>query len=303
MEQAADQLLLEYLARVGAEAQSRLPSRRRTQYIAEVRQRIEKERDKAKVRSAADMKRLLDRFGPADRLVAADLDSGVGRGDGKADDDTSASSRATKAQRRKLGVLARPVSYKRAPPPWKGGPRQTRLYRRNEQDPAQPPAEPPSGAAPVEGVLGRFSPGVIFVRVLHGARSHPTAVGAALLYLVTGLIGWLTVLWPIAAAQVAFGRPWRRVDKWLGLGVPTAATIVGMALWQGEAAHIDLVIQESFVATGIWGLRAAVVACGFLLLLRMSRIVAEERVRAGHFPVTGDTPLGPSLGKAPEKGD
>lgn len=82
-----------------------------------------------------------------------------------------------------------------------------------------------------------------------------------------------------------------------------AATSVGMALWPGEAPYIDLVLQQSFLDTGIWGLRAAAVACAFYLGVRMSRIVAHERMQAGQFPVTGDTPFGSSSGKSSKKPD
>lgn len=299
MDHSVDRLLLEYLAQVGDAAQQHLPPQRRPKYIGDVRQRIEKERDAAKVSTEAEMRRVLGKFGDPEDLVARDC-APVSGGDDEGGSDRNR--RRAPRGRRTIGILARPVSYKRAPPPWKGGPRRTQLHHREATGASRSPLLPPRHR-PVEGVLGRFSLGVVFVRIANGARRHPLDVAAVVLYLLAGLIAQLTFLWPLAAAQVAFSKAWRHRDKWVALGVPLAATSVGMALWPGEAPYIDLVLQQSFLDTGIWGLRAAAVACAFYLGVRMSRIVAHERMQAGQFPVTGDTPFGSSSGKSSKKPD
>lgn len=302
MAQGVDLLVLEYLAEVTSAAQH-LPPKLRTDYVHRLREQIERRRAEAKATTEAQMRRILREFGDPADLVARQLENASSPGaDPDADAGTSPDSgrSARRSVRRPLGLLSRPVTLVRAPPPWRGGPRRTELRRRSEAS-AGPPPRPPRGYVPAEGTLGRYSPGVVFVRCVHGARRNPLAALAALLYLVCGLIGQITVLWPLAAVQVAFGRPWLAADKWVALGLPVLGTALGMALWPGQAPYIDLFIQESFQATGVMGLRATIVVCAFFLLLRLSRIVAARRSRAGHFPVTGDTPFGQSPRNPPEK--
>ncbi|QVQ50667.1 hypothetical protein J4H86_17430 [Spiractinospora alimapuensis] len=293
MKQGVDQLLYEYLASVTAETQQHMPPQRRTRYIQEVRERIEKRRAELGVASADEMRRVLDEFGSAEQLVARDL--------GLAEPVEATETRPPPPAngRRPLGVLSRPVNLRRAPPPWRGGPRRTRLHQRPVKSPKR--QSPPEGFEPREGILGRMSPGVVFVRCAHGVRKSPTSAAAAFFYLISAIIFPLTVFWPLAAAQVAFGGFWKRMDRWVALGVPLATTVVGMALWPGEAPYLDTIIQESFLATGVWGLRAGAFVCAFYLFVRMARIVTDIRVDAGHFPVTGDTPFRSATGKFADK--
>lgn len=295
MKQGVDQLLYEYLAKITAETQQHLPSSRRTRYIQEVRERIERRRAEREVTSSDAMQRVLDEFGPPEQLVARDL------GLDEPVEPTEARPSRPPHGRRPLGILSQPVNLKRAPPPWRGGPRRTRLHPRPATAPNR--RHLPEGYEPREGIIGRMSPGVVFVRCAHGIRKSPTSAAAALFYLISAIIFPLTILWPLAAAQVAFGGFWKRMDRWVGLGVPLGATVVGMALWPGDAPYLDTIIQESFLATGVWGLRAGAFVCAFYLFVRMARIVTDIRVDAGHFPVTGDTPFGSATGKSADKSD
>ncbi|GAA5007667.1 hypothetical protein [Streptomyces siamensis] len=74
----SDQLVFDYLSRVGDLAQQRqLPSATRMRLVSELRNEIDRRRSKAAVDSPAAVRRILDRLGTPDEIVAA-----AGRGDG-----------------------------------------------------------------------------------------------------------------------------------------------------------------------------------------------------------------------------
>ncbi|WP_432172559.1 hypothetical protein [Streptomyces sp. Tue6028] len=74
----SDQLVFDYLSRVGDLAQQRqLPSATRMRLVSELRNEIDRRRSKATVDSPAAVRRILDRLGTPDEIVTA-----AGRGDG-----------------------------------------------------------------------------------------------------------------------------------------------------------------------------------------------------------------------------
>ncbi|MFV0135190.1 hypothetical protein ACLGIH_18555 [Streptomyces sp. HMX87] len=75
----SDQVVYEYLSRVGDVAQQRqLPSAARMRLVAELREEIDKRRSKAVVDSPAAVRRILDRLGSPDDVVEAAGDTRTG---------------------------------------------------------------------------------------------------------------------------------------------------------------------------------------------------------------------------------
>jgi hypothetical protein len=84
----SDQVVYEYLSRVGDIAQQRqLPSATRMRLVSELRGEIERHRARATVDSPAAVRRILDRLGSPDEVVAA---AGGGAGAGRVPQPTSA---------------------------------------------------------------------------------------------------------------------------------------------------------------------------------------------------------------------
>jgi hypothetical protein len=82
----SDQVVYEYLSRVGDVAQQRqLPSATRMRLVSELRNEIDRRRAKAPVDSPAAVRRILSRLGSPDEVVAAAGD-GTGTGNGGAPD-------------------------------------------------------------------------------------------------------------------------------------------------------------------------------------------------------------------------
>ncbi|MDS1270197.1 hypothetical protein RIF23_07810 [Lipingzhangella sp. LS1_29] len=309
MSQQADQLILDYLAKIGTEAAPYLTPTKRRHYIDQVRERIDSQLSSE--RGEHEVRRVLDRLGTPRELVVREC------GDTAHDTSNSAApnGRATAAEgdaaetdeeamtspsgRRDIGVLARPVRLRRAPPPWKGGPKRTTFYRREtarstEDTPGGASAQSPNGTAstsgelpPWEGRKWQLHPGLVFVRLLYAAKHYPLDIVALLVYLISGLISAVSFLWPIAAVQLVLGRLWHTADRWVGVGVPLVATMVAMALWDSSAweeqygwePYPDEYLLHSLLDTGLLGLQIATVACFFYLAWRAARIVRAPNAR------------------------
>ncbi|MCZ4516495.1 hypothetical protein O3Q52_52010, partial [Streptomyces sp. ActVer] len=78
----SDQVVYEYLSRVGDVAQQRqLPSGIRMRLVSELRNEIDRRRAKATVDSPAAVRRILERLGTPESVVAAaNADTGGGEG-------------------------------------------------------------------------------------------------------------------------------------------------------------------------------------------------------------------------------
>ncbi|WP_314223713.1 hypothetical protein [Streptomyces zaehneri] len=77
----SDQVVYEYLSRVGDVAQQRqLSSATRMRLVSELRNEIDRRRAKAVVDSPAAVRRIIDRLGSPDDIVAAAADRGAGAG-------------------------------------------------------------------------------------------------------------------------------------------------------------------------------------------------------------------------------
>ncbi|MGY0024825.1 hypothetical protein [Streptomyces sp. cg35] len=123
----SDQLVFDYLSRVGDLAQQRqLPSATRMRLVTELRGEIDRRRARVTVDSPAAVRRILDRLGSPDRIVSGAQEGGAG---GAAADPAA--------------PLTRPLPEQRAP---KGGGLR-RIVPRPRRDPARDePARDDSGA-------------------------------------------------------------------------------------------------------------------------------------------------------------
>ncbi|MES9521187.1 hypothetical protein [Streptomyces capoamus] len=127
----SDQVVYEYLSRVGDIAQQRqLPSATRMRLVSELRNEIDRHRAQTTVDSPAAVRRILDRLGSPDEVVAAAGGTGGG------------------PQPPPTAVPAQPSSGERAPEPARQRPKGLRrvVPRPRPAEPA-PPA-PRDGAAP-----------------------------------------------------------------------------------------------------------------------------------------------------------
>ncbi|PSK99670.1 hypothetical protein CLV63_103397 [Murinocardiopsis flavida] len=285
MTERAEQLVLEYLAKASDAAQQYLLPTRRTAYVADLRDRIDAARAKGKGDDDARVRQVLRRFGDPVALVAREVAEKAeaeraAADSGAADPERTTHAVSGKKPKRSLGRLAQPVRLERDPPPWRGGPKRSRLRRRADIDPA------PAGGAKTAftggggsaggGGLRENSPAMLMLWFATAARRYPMDVFSIALYLVSGLITAIAFVWVIGAVQVVLSSVWEVNDKWVAVGVPVAATAIGMALWQGNAPFIDQVILESLLDTGLIGLRIGVAASAVVLAVRIARIARSE---------------------------
>ncbi|GAA3727754.1 hypothetical protein HDA32_000297 [Spinactinospora alkalitolerans] len=275
MSERSDQLVLEYLAKVGDAAHQYLPPRRRTAYITELRGRIEDACRSARARDPEQVRRVLRGFGdpaalaarecadpPQDAEAARESRTGpeapTGPVESAASDKAATSAKPSKGGL--TGGFARQVRLQRDPPPWRGGPKRSRPRRIATREGAD------GGPTP-----GGLSPGDLVPGLLAAVRRHPAELFAIAVYLVSALVGAAAFLWVIAAVQVGLSRVWDRSDKRVAVGVPIAATVAGMLLWPGEAPYIDEMIRLSLLDTGLVGMRLAVGGCALYLAVRIAR--------------------------------
>lgn len=277
MTERAEQLVLEYLAKASDAAQQYLLPTRRTAYVAELRGRIDAARAKGKGRGDDDerVRRVLRRFGDpvalVEREVAEEADTGGAADSGAADPEQTTHAVNGAKPKRSMGKFAQPVRLERDPPPWRGGPKRSTLRRRSDLG-----GETGTGGRRSGGGLGENSPAMLMLWLATAARRHPMDVFSLALYLVSGIITAIAFVWIIGAVQVLLSSVWAVNDKWIAVGVPVAATAIGMALWQGEAPFIDQVILESLLDTGLVGLRIGVIASAAVLAVRIARIARAE---------------------------
>ncbi len=237
----ADQLVLNYLNDVGQATYEYLTVRGRSAYLAELRARIDTEcGDSA---DAERVRQVLASFGTPEELVARECVED----DEDDEDDTATESVASDDNR--------PRHANREPPPWRGGPDRG-LFSGVRGTAVRGTADAPRGA---------------IVGLATAVRSHPPEIFAIGVYLVSGVFGQVALVWAVGAVLVILSDVWPRGDKWVGVAVPLVATLLGMALWPGEAPYVDQIILMSLMDTGVIGLRLAALGCGVYLLVRITR--------------------------------
>ncbi|MEU0237199.1 hypothetical protein ABZ234_05860 [Nocardiopsis sp. NPDC006198] len=262
MTQRSEQLVLDYLSEVGLVLHGRMSARERTAFLAELRSRIDARRAAAEGDGPEAVRGILRGLGSPEDLVEREI---AGRDLDIEDTEL---------------IPPRPRHADRPPPPWRGGPsrglmslvegpRQTDIHvtgrRADRAERAARNAGSRSGP-----------PGVVAL-----VRRHPAEAAALVLMLLT--VPWslnLAYLWVLGAVLVVLSQVWSAVDKWVGVGLPLVACLVGMALWSGEAEFVDQYVQESLAATGVVGLAVGSLAGVVYLYPRARRSAGAEERRA-----------------------
>ncbi|MFC3998529.1 hypothetical protein ACFOVU_21570 [Nocardiopsis sediminis] len=234
MTEQAERMVLDYLSKVADLAYGRLPSRRRAGYLADLRSRIMSACEAAGAERPEDVERVLAGFGAPGRRFERDQ----ARAEGDAEEEPE------RAVDRRLHPTR---SYR--PAPWK------------DQGAA-------GGGAPAV-----LAPPSVLVTVLRSWVRRPAEAASIAVYLFSGIIGPFAFAWVVGAAMVGLSPVWTRRDKWIAVGVPIAATLTGMLLWQPDVAYIyaDQFIQRSLAETGVLGLRVAAVLGAVYLTVRLPR--------------------------------
>ncbi|MFC4562791.1 hypothetical protein ACFO4E_13070 [Nocardiopsis mangrovi] len=233
MTEQAERMVLDYLSRVADAAYGRLPSRRRAGYLADLRARIMSACEAAGAERPEDVERVLADFGEPGRRFERDQ---ARAGDGAEDEPERAVDRRLHPTR----------NYR--PAPWKN-------------------ADAGGGAPAV------LAPPSVVVSVLRSWMRHPAEAVSIAVYLFSGIIGAFAFTWVVGAVMVGLSAVWTRRDKWIAVGGPIAATLVGMLLWQPDVAYIyaDQFIRQALGATGVLGLRVAAVLGALYLAVRLFR--------------------------------
>ncbi|MEV7417763.1 hypothetical protein [Streptomyces sp. NPDC089919] len=138
----SDQLVYDYLSRVGDLAQrSQLPSGDRMRLVSTLRNEIDRQRAKFEPETPASVRRILDRLGPPEEVVAAAGGGGAGMSDGPGGPAGGPGAPTVPAP------ATAPAAPAPAVPtvPAQRGPR---LFRKSSQAGAFPPPRPSAGAAP-----------------------------------------------------------------------------------------------------------------------------------------------------------
>ncbi|MBB4934095.1 hypothetical protein F4561_004915 [Lipingzhangella halophila] len=260
----AEQVVLDYLSEVGQATYGYLTARQRAVYLTELRARIDEACGDST--EAEQVRRVLEDFGTPEDLVARECaeDSADRERDGDGD-----------AEENGNGAASRKVN--REPPPWRDGPEPGAAPRHADREP------PPWRGGPDRGLFGGAgrtavrdragdTPRGAVVALAAAARQYPPEMFAIGVYLVSGLVGQVALVWVVGAVLVILSDVWTRRDKRVAVAVPLAVTVISMTFWSGEAPYIDQIILMSLMETGVVGLRAAALGCVIYLLVRITRI-------------------------------
>ncbi|WP_026119008.1 hypothetical protein [Nocardiopsis ganjiahuensis] len=242
MTQRSEQLVLDYLSEVGLALHGRVTAKERTAYLTSLRARIDERRAAADNDDVDTVRRILRGFGSPDHIVEEEL---TGREFDLEDDEM---------------IPPKPRHADRPPPPWRGGPSQG--FMSLLEGPSRTELRMDGRAARKPGVARN---GLVLV------RHHPPEAAALALFVLSGVWWEAAFLWVLGAALVVLSQVWEPRDKWIGVGVPLLACVVGMTLWTGEAKFIDQYIQEALPATGVAGLGLASLACVLYLFPKAAR--------------------------------
>lgn len=283
MSEYPERAILDYVSRVGEEAYGRIPSRRRAAFLGEVREHLGAACAAAGASTEAEVDAVLDRFGApgeiVDREVGADpADPADGADqDGGADAGGPGGARGSGPRRFRT----------REAPPWRGGPETGWFGRRAGA--AGGISVGPARTEPIAGPRPPAGGAVRAITSLTALFAHPAEAAALLLYLLGAVFGGAVYFWPVAAALVVLSRMWPRTDKWVLVLGPIAATLIGMAVWPGDAPYVDQAVLGALADTGIIGARIALGACTAYMLARFGR-AADLRAAAAAGEAGGDGP-------------
>jgi hypothetical protein len=259
MDARAEQLVLDYLRRLGEASRHVLGPRERSTFLARSRTAIAGQLGEAHAAAPADVQRLLERLGDPRELAARERQ----RLDARA------------------GAAQRPVGLADLLSPAPSG----------SPAPAEPPGEggvrvgyPPGTPGPGErGVRAGYPPGTPpgpttgttrarLRSVLALIRRHPLETVAVLLLGVGGLV-YPFPLWLIAVVAVIASRGWDARDKWAAVAIPVAFTLIAAIAIAGLFARSgSLAGYLSTVRIDGWDLiRAGSVVAAAYLAWRLRR--------------------------------
>ena len=242
MTQRSEQVVLDYLSKVGLALHGRVTAKERTAYLTSLRARIDERREAAENDDVDTVRRILRGFGSPRHIVEEEL---TGREFDLEDDEM---------------IPNKPRHADRPPPPWRGGPNQG--FMALLEGPSQTDMR-------MDGKVTR-KPGVVRGSLLL-VRHHPPEAVALAVYVLAGLWWDVAFLWVLGAALIVLSTVWNSRDKWIGAGVPLFACVVGMILWTGDAKFIDQYIQQALPVTGVAGLGLASLVCVFYLFPKAAR--------------------------------
>lgn len=249
MTQRSEQLVLDYLSEVGLALYGRVSAKERTAYLTALRARID-ERRRAAGDDVDTVRRILRGFGAPEHLVQEEL---TGEAFDLEDDEM---------------IPAKPRHADRPPPPWRGGPSQGLMSLL--EGPGQTEMR-------MDGRTAR-RPGVMRNSLLLVRHHAPEAVALGM-FALAGVWWDAASVWVLGAALLLLSQVWGTRDKWIGVGLPLLACVVGVALWDGDAKFIDLYIQQALPSTGVPALGVASLVCVLYLFPKAARSArAADRV-------------------------
>ena len=245
MDARAEQLVLDYLRRLGEASRHVLDPQERSAFMTRSRTAIAGQLGEAHEATPADVQRLLEQLGDPREVAARErqrLDAAV-----------SAAQRPTGLADLLSPAPPRPPAPAEPPGPGKGGVRV-----------GCPPDTPPDSATGITGARLRS--------VLALIRRHPLETVAVLLLGVGGLV-YPFPLWLIAVAAVIASRGWDARDKWAAVAIPVAFTLIAAIAIAGIFARSgSLAGYVSTVRIDGWDLiRAGSVVAAAYLVWRLRR--------------------------------
>lgn len=262
MDARAEQLVLDYLRRLGEASRHVLGPQERSTFMARSQAAIAGQLGGAHAAAPADVQRLLDRLGDPRELAARERQ--------RLDASASAARRPTGLADLLSPAPARPPVPAEPPRPGEGGIRA-----------GYPPGTPPGAGE--GGVRAGYPPdtppgpatGMTRARlrsVLALVSRHPLETVAVLLLGVGGLV-YPFPLWIIAMAAVVASRGWDARDKWAAVAIPVAFTLIAAIAIAGLFARSgSLAGYLSTVRIDGWDLiRAGSVVAAAYLVWRLRR--------------------------------
>jgi hypothetical protein len=245
MDARAEQLVLDYLRRLGEASRRVLGPQERSTFMARSQEAIAGQLGGAHAAAPADVQRLLDRLGDPRELAARERQ--------RLDASASAARRPTGLADLLSPAPARPPAPAEPPRPGEGGIR------------AGYPPDTPQG--PATGTTRARLRGVLAL-----VRRHPLETVAVLLLGVGGLV-YPFPLWIIAMAAVIASRGWDARDKWAAVAIPVAFTLIAAIAIAGLFARSgSLAGYLSTVRIDGWDLiRAGSVVAAAYLVWRLRR--------------------------------
>jgi hypothetical protein len=258
MDARSEQLVLDYLRRLGEASRHMLDPQEQSTFLARSQTAIAGQLSAAHAAAPADVQRLLERFGDPRELAARERQQ--------------LDARASAAQRRiGLADLLSPAPLRPPVPVEPPGPGEGSVRagyppdtRAGPGEAGYPPDTPPGRATGI--TRARLRSGLALI------RRHPLETVAVLLLGVGGLI-YPFPLWLIAMAAVIASRGWDARDKWAAVGIPVAFTLIAAIAIAGIFARSgSLSGYVSTVRIDGWDLiRAGSVVAAAYLVWRLRR--------------------------------